>query len=174
MNRQTIMKTTDKALYESTLRLIAKTWTLGRVLLEHAKAGATPTDENELNEREELAVRLVELFPGDVTTTTLVKVFDLHYSQAGQIVERLTKLGLFEKKSGRGAVLELTKAGKIKADEIELKRGYRFAYIGNLFDASELEQLKKLTEKMCDAAQQQVEERVFGKLPRSFRDKIAK
>src|ERR1017187_3730119 len=101
-----IMKTTDKALYESTLRLIAKTWTFGRVLLEHAKAGATPTDEHELNEREELAVRLVELFPGDVTATTLVKVFDLHYSQAGQIVDRLIKLGIFEKKAGRGVALK--------------------------------------------------------------------
>ena len=168
------MKTTDKALYESTLRLIAKTWTLGRVLLEHAKAGATPTDDNELNEREELAVRLVELFPGDVTTTTLVKVFDLHYSQAGQIVDRLTKLGLFEKKAERGAALKLTKAGEIKADEIELKRGYRFAYIGNLFKNAELKQLKKLTGKMCDAAHQQVGERVFNKLPHSFREKMAK
>ena len=119
------MKTNDKALYESTLRLIAKTWTLGRVLLEHARAGASPMDEHELSEREELAVRLVEMFPDDVTTTTIVKVFDLHFSQAGQIVDRLTKLGILEKKAGRGAALKLTKAGRIKADEIELKRGYR-------------------------------------------------
>ena len=167
-------KTNDKALYETTLRLFAKTWTLGRVLLEHAKAGASPTDEHELSEREELAVRLIEFFPDDVTTTTITKVFDLHYSQAGQIVDRLIKLGLLEKKAGRGAALKLTKTGKIKADEIELKRGYRFAYIGSLFDSTELEQLKKLLDKMYGAAHQQVEERVFGKLPSSMHEILEK
>lgn len=168
------MKSNDKVPNEAILRLLAKTWTMGRVLLEHAKSGVSTPDENELNEREELTVRLVELFPDDVTTTTITKVFDLHYSQAGQIVDRLTKLGILEKKAGRGSVLKLTEDGEIKAKEIELKRGYRFAYIGNLFDNVELEQLKTLLGKMYDAAQRQVEERVFGKLPQSLREKITK
>ena len=93
------MKTTnDKLLQESTLRLLAKTWALGRVLLEHAKAGIASTDEQQLNEREELALRLMELFPEQVTETTLVKVFDLHYSQVTQIVNRFSKLRRFSKK----------------------------------------------------------------------------
>jgi predicted transcriptional regulator len=164
------MKTTnDKLLQESTLRFLAKTWTLGRVLLEHSKAGMSPTDEQELNEREELALRLMELFPGQVTETTLVKVFDLHYSQVAQIVERFSKLGIIEKKTGRGAVLKLTKTGETIAQESEVKRGYRFAYICNIFNDDDLHQLKGLMQKMYDAAYQQIEVQVFGKLPRSIR-----
>jgi len=167
-----MLKTTDKVLFEAALRLMAKTWGLGRVLLEHAKTAATPTDENELSEREELIVRLVELFPDEVSVTTIVKTLGLHFSQAGQTVDRLTKLGIFEKKAGRGAALKLTKTGKIKAQEIELKRGYRFAYVGTVLDAGELEQLKNIMEKMYIAARRQVEERVFGKLPSSINEII--
>ena len=163
------MKISNESLQENTLRFIAKTWSLGRVLLEHAKAGMSPNDENELNEREELALKLVELFPGQVTETTLVKVFDLHYSQAGQIVDRLSKLGILEKKTGRGVALKLTRPGEAIAKEIEMKRGYRFAYVCSIFDENELQQLNGLMQKMYDAAYQQIEERVFGKLPRSIR-----
>ncbi len=150
------------------MRLLAKTWALGRVLLEHAKAGIASTDEQQLNEREELALRLMELFPGQVTETTLVKVFDLHYSQVTQIVDRFSKLGILEKKTGRGAVLKLTEIGKTMAQEVEMKRGYRFAYIGNIFNDDELQQLKGLMQKMYDAAYDQIQVQVFGKLPRSM------
>jgi DNA-binding MarR family transcriptional regulator len=104
-----------------------------------------------------------------VTETTLVKVFDLHYSQAGQIVDRLSKLGILEKKTGRGVALKLTKSGEVMAKEVEMKRGYRFAYVCNIFNESELQQLSGLMQKMYDAAHQQIEERVFGKLPRTIR-----
>jgi len=162
------MKSINEPLQENTLRLIARTWSLGRVLLEHAKAGMSPNDEKELSEREELTVKLVEVFPGQVTETTLVKIFDLHYSQAGQIVDRLFKFGILEKKTGRGAALKLTKSGEATAKEAEMKRGYRFKYVCNIFDENELQQLNGLMEKMYAAAYQQLEERVFDKLPRSI------
>jgi DNA-binding MarR family transcriptional regulator len=163
------MKTTNESLQENVLRLIAKTWSLGRVMLEHERAGMSPTDEKELNEREELTLRLVELFPGKVTETTLVKVFDLHYSQAGQIVDRLSKLGILEKKTGRGTTLKLTKSGEAKAKEVEMQRGYRFEYVCKIFDENEIQQLIGLMEKMYDSAYQQIDKKVFGKLPRSMR-----
>ncbi|MGA2177943.1 MAG: hypothetical protein ABSH38_23595 [Verrucomicrobiota bacterium] len=164
------MKTNDeKTLQEKTLRVLARTWALGRVLLEHAKAGAAPVDQHELNERDELIVKLTELFPEEVTETTLTKVFNLHYSQAGQIVDRLCRCDILQKKTGRGAPLKLTKTGEQVAKEIELKRGYRFSYICDIFTDEELLQLTKMMEKMCDAAHQQIEARVFDKLPRNVR-----
>jgi len=163
------MKTAENELLkENALRFIARTWSLGRVLLEHAKAGTSPTDEQDFNEREELTLRLVELFPGQVTETTIVKVFAVHYSRAGQIVDRLSKLGMLEKKAGRGTALKLTKAGETTVKEIEMKRGYRFAYICNIFDEKEFALLTELMRKMYDAAHQQIEMNLFGKLPRNL------
>ncbi len=160
------MKTTEsKPLPETALRTMAKSWALGRVLIEHTKASATPPGDQDLTEREELTVKLIELFPGCVTVTTLVKVFDLHYSQAGQIVDRLSKRGILEKKAGKGTPLQLTKTGETTAKEIELIRGYRFAYVCEILNDTELQQYTALLEKMYRASYQQVEERVFGKLP---------
>jgi predicted transcriptional regulator len=164
------MKTTEgKTLPESALRTLAKSWALGRILIEHAKASATPPGEQDFSEREELVIKLVELFPGCVTETTLVKVFDLHYSQAGQIVERLSKRDILEKKVGKGVPLKLTKAGEIAAKEIELVRGYRFGYACEILNETELQQYAAIMEKMFQASFQQVEERIFGKPPRGSR-----
>jgi len=161
------MKTTEsKPLPETALRALAKNWSLGRILIEHAKASATPAGEKDFSEREELAIRLIELFPGCVTETTLVKVFDIHYSQAGQIVDRLSKREILEKKSGKGVPLKLTKSGETMAKELELERGYKFAYTCKILDETELQQFTALMGKISDATFQQIEERVFGKRPR--------
>src|SRR5581483_11746409 len=162
-----------KKLSETALRTIAKNWAMGRVLLEHRKSNATPApDGNNFNEREELAIKLIDLFPGCVTETTLVKVFGLHYSQAGQIVDRLCKRDVLEKKSGKGMPLQLTKAGESVAKEIELERGRRFAYLANVLSDTEIKQYEAITEHLYEAARREVEERVFdGKVPQRVRSR---
>src|SRR5437764_1398136 len=123
------MKENESDSEPALLGLMARTWTLGRVVIEHTKAGITPTAGGDLSEREELIVRLVELFPDMVTEKTLCRTFNLSFSQAGQLVKKLVGAQLLQKKQGRGKPLALTELGKQKAKEVEVKRGRGFEYV---------------------------------------------
>jgi DNA-binding MarR family transcriptional regulator len=152
---------TDEELKHSLLGVMAKTWILGRVIIEHTKAGTTPTLGNDLSEREELALRLIELFPKLVTEKTLCRTFGLSFSRAGQLVKRLIKLHLLEEKAGRGKPLALTDQGKQKAREVELKRGESFDYVCAGMNREKLDQLYELMDKMCRASQAAVNKKLF-------------
>jgi DNA-binding MarR family transcriptional regulator len=146
------------------LGLMARTWTLGRVLIEHTKAGITPADVD-LTEREELVLRLVEMFPGMVTEKTLCRTFNLSFSQAGLLVRKLVTTRLLQKKQGRGKPLALTEEGIEKAREVEAKRGEAFDYVCKPLDREKQEQLFELMKAMFGASEAEVKKRLFGIMP---------
>jgi DNA-binding MarR family transcriptional regulator len=150
---------------------MANTWSLTRVLVEHERATTSPA-EQPYNEREILTLRLVEQFEGLVTATTLCKVFGLHHSQVGKIVESLVNREVLKKsgepvpkKSGRGTRLELGPRGKEELKNIKLCIGRRFTYLYQEMTGEQLKELYEIIKKMHAAAKRKVEERVFAKPP---------
>ena len=148
---------------------LATTWSLARVLLEHEKASTSPADQP-YTEREILTLCLVEQFKGLVTTTTLTKVFDLHHSQAGKIVQGLVNRGVLKKsgkpvskKLGRGAPLELGPKAEEELMNIKLGLACRFAYLYQELTVQQRKQMYELIARMCAAAKREVEVRIFGK-----------
>jgi len=150
---------------------LASTWSLARVLVEHEKATTSPADQP-YNEREILTLCLVEQFEGLVTATTLCKVFGLHHSQVGKMVENLVNREILKKsgepvpkKSGRGTQLELNPKGTEELKKIKLMIARRFAYLFQELTAEQLKEMYELTKKWHMAAKRKVEEKVFAKLP---------
>lgn len=137
-------------------------WSLGRVLIEDSQARSTPTSEQDFTEREVLTLKLLEQFPGQVTETTLRKTFDLHYSQVGQMVKRLSEGGLLEK-HGRGKPIELTAKGVEAAEKLQVTLGLRFAYAFRSFKPDDFRNLSYLLRKMYGDARKQVENRLFDR-----------
>lgn len=168
------MKTTDEELYNTRLLLLSEmtnVWSLARALLEHERASTAPTDQP-FSEREILTLCLVEQFEGLMTATALSKVFGLHHSQVGKILDKLVGRELLKKstehiskKSGRGMPLHLNPKGSQALREIKLGLGRRFSYLNQELNADQLKQAHELIKKMNAMAKRTFEERVFAKLP---------
>src|SRR5437867_1105619 len=112
MSKKTMKTLDDESLRTELLRLMARSWCLGRIIIEHANASKTPTGGLELSEREELTIRMLDLFRDKVTQKTLCVVFGMSHSQAGQLVARLVKAGLLKEKTARGQPLALSPDGE--------------------------------------------------------------
>lgn len=146
---------------------LATVWSLGRVLLEHARAGASPAGQP-YSEKEMLALCMVEQFEGLVTATTLCKVFGLHPSQVSKIVDGLVSRELLKKssapisrKSGQGSPLQLTAKAKEAVKEIKLIIGAGFEYLYEDFDTEEIKTMCGLTKKTQIAAKKKFMRSVF-------------
>ena len=165
------MKTNDldlrNAALSEFLSELATMWSLGRALLEHERAGASPVEQR-YTEREMLSLCLIEQFEGLVTATTFCKVFGLHPSQVSKIVGGLVSRELLKKstasiskKSGRGSPFELTPKGREAVAEIKLIIGAGFEYLYKDFKLEEIQILCELTRKTHAAAKKRFTRSVF-------------
>jgi DNA-binding MarR family transcriptional regulator len=156
-------KTDEKAVREA-LTMYAKLWLMGRVLREHTRSSTAPTDEHNLSDRENLTLGLIENFPGQVTAKTLVRVFDLHFSSAGAMIGRLSKLGIL-KETKRGQSLVLTDKGRQVMRRQTLLMMARIQVMCSDLDLDEYRVLARILTKMYKATTREVEERIFNKPP---------
>ena len=131
-----------------------------RILREWQKANRA--QDQEFSERELLSLELISDF-GPITEKGLCKIFGISFSSVGDIVKKLTEVGLVEADRGRGQPIELTKHGKERLEELKEASAVRFGYLFEGLTDKEAELFQKIMEKVEKNADRCVQQFVFDR-----------
>ena len=156
------MKKRDEDYTSKALRAIGGGWAMARVLIEHSQALSSEKRQDGLDVRSFLVVKLVEMFPCQVTQKHICLIFALQSGQSSQLVGSLKKRGIM-KEPRRGKPLELTKAGLELTERLQKVQVSRFAPLWSDLTEREFHTLISIMEKIQTTAKRLVEERIFGK-----------